>query len=81
MNSRKTFAFVCSISLILVLVAIITIIIVSLTSSKNVTTEKVIPSDYPERLIQGVKDGDLIAVADLLALTNEYMNLEPNENE
>ena len=84
MNSRKIFAFTCLISLFVAFIAIMTIMILSFTSKKtieNVTTEKTIPNDYSERLIQGVKDGDLLAVTDLLAMTNEYVDEKSDQNE
>ena len=77
MNNRKTFICACTIGLLFVLVAIITIIIVSLISYENAATEESIP----ERLIEAVRDEDLMVVADLLALTNEFVNLKPDENE
>ena len=51
------------------------------TTPNDYSTEKTIPNDYSERLIQGVKDGDLLAVTDLLAMTNEYVDEKSDQNE
>lgn len=92
MNSRKAFVFACSISSIVVLIVIIAIIVAASTTKKQnvatesltteiVTTEIVIPEDYTERLIQGVRDGDFLKVKDLLAMTNDFVDNKPNDNE
>ena len=95
--SRKGFVFGCTIISLIVSIVITAIIVVALVTKKpkvkseNVTTEvvstevvsteTVIPDDYSERLIQGVLDGDLVTVKDLLEMTNDFVNFKPNENE
>ena len=96
MNSRKAFLFACSISSLVVLIVIVAIIVAASTTKKqNVatengteigtteigTTEIAIPDDYTEKLIQGVRDGDLDTVKNLLAMTNDYVDNKPNDNE
>ena len=95
--SRKGFVFACTVISLIVLLVITAIIVIASTTKKpkvatenvttesvtteNVKTEPVIPDDYSERLIQGVIDGDLVAVKDLLEMTNDFVNIKPNENE
>ena len=90
--SRKGFVFGCTIILLIVSIVITVVIVVasvtnqSKVKAENVTTnlvstETVIPDDYSERLIQGVLDGDLVTVKDLLEMTNDFVNFKPNENE
>ena len=97
MNSRKAFLFACSISSLVVLIVIVAIIVAASTTKKqNVATENgtteistteiapteiVIPDDYTEKLIQGVRDGDLDTVKNLLAMTNDHVDIKPNDNE
>ena len=88
MNSRKAFVLACILCILLILIVIITIVVVASTSKKSIdnvelkaSTEVTIPNDYPERLIQGVKDGDLETVEDLLAMTKDYVDMKPEENE
>ena len=90
--SRKGFVFGCTIISLIVSIVITVIIVVGSVTKKpkvkaenvtteDVSTETVIPDDYSERLIQGVLDGDLVTVKDLLEMTNDFVNIKPNENE
>ena len=83
--------------LVVLIVIIAFIVAVSTTKKQHVATESVTTEvvtteivtteivtteiDYTKSLIQGVSDGDLDTVKNILALNNDYINCKSNNSE